>query len=94
MQRAAFEEAGMLSKSRCPHTGVVNFFTKADPLLAVGSVAEAEAGARYVWRCYVGEEAAGLAADIKLAEAHLRQALASGERRRSAPVHAAGQHIR
>ena len=52
----------MLSKSRCPHTGVVNFFTQADPLLSVGSVAEAGAPARYVWRCYVGEEACGLAA--------------------------------
>ena len=71
----------MLSKSRCPHTGVVNFFTKADPLLAVGSVAETGAPARYVWRCYVGEEACGLTADMSLAEALLRRAIAGGDTR-------------
>jgi hypothetical protein len=71
---------------------VVNFFTKADPLLAVGSVSEA--GARFVWRCYVGEEAGGLAPDIKHAEAHLRRALASGERRRSTTVHGAEHYVR
>jgi hypothetical protein len=69
----------VLSKSRCPHTGVVNFFTQADPLLCVGSVAEAGAPARYVWRCYVGEEACGLTADISLAEALLRRAIAGGD---------------
>jgi len=68
----------MLSKTRCPHTGVVNFFTKADPLLAVGSVAESHAELRYVWRCYIGEETGGLASDMSLAEAYLRQAIASG----------------
>jgi hypothetical protein len=71
----------MLSKSRCPHTGVVNFFTKADPLLAVGSVAETGVDTRYVWRCYIGDEASGLAPDMSLAEACLRQAVVSGERR-------------
>ena len=45
----------MLSKCRCPHTGVVNYFTKADPQLAVGSVAEAGDTTAYAWRCYVGE---------------------------------------
>ena len=72
----------MLSKSRCPHTGVVNFFTQADPLLSVGSVAEAGAPARYVWRCYVGEEACGLEPDMSSAEARLRSAVAGGERQR------------
>ena len=76
----------MLSKCRCPHTGVVNFFTKADPLLAVGSVAEAGSSARYAWHCYVGQEVSGLAADISLAEACLRTAIAGGERQaRSLP---------
>jgi hypothetical protein len=76
-------EAEMLSKSRCPHTGVVNFFTHADPLLAVGSVAEEGDTAVYVWRCYVGEEACGLESDMSSAEARLRSALAGsrGERR-------------
>ncbi len=31
----------MLSRSHCPHTGVVNFFARAEPLLAVGSVIKA-----------------------------------------------------
>lgn len=69
----------MLSKSRCPHTGVVNFFTRTDPLLAVGSVAVVGVPSRYVWRCYVGEEASGLASDISLAEAELRRAVAGSE---------------
>ena len=69
----------MLSKCRCPHTGVVNFFTKADLLLAVGSVAKAGDRTAYAWRCYVGEEAGGLEPDISLAEASLRRALASAE---------------
>src|SRR3954449_6672637 len=74
----------MLSKSRCPHTGVVNFFTHADPLLSVGSVAAARAPARYVWRCYVGEEACGVSADMPSAEASLRIAVVGGERKISA----------
>ncbi|HZT47245.1 MAG TPA: hypothetical protein VFA64_04675 [Hyphomicrobiaceae bacterium] len=72
----------MLSKSRCPHTGVVNFFTQADPLLSVGSVAAMGVAGPYVWRCYVGDES-GLAPDMPLAEAHLRRAFAdSAEQRR------------
>jgi len=78
------EEAKVLSKSRCPHTGVVNFFTRADPLLSVGSVAEAGAPTRYVWRCYVGEETCGLAPDMSLAEALLRRAIAGSDRPRAA----------
>ena len=70
----------MLSKSRCPHTGVVNYFTDADPLLSVGSVAEARVPAGFAWRCYVGEEACGLAPDPSRAEAHLRKAIARSER--------------
>ena len=58
----------MLSKRRCPHTGVVNFFFDADPHIAVGSVVQtAEAG--YLWHCYSDPfSAAGEVADIKLAE--------------------------
>lgn len=78
----------MLSKCRCPHTGVVNFYTESDPLLAVGSVAEVGSPARYAWRCYVGKEISGLAPDISLAEACLRNAIASGERQPSGPARA------
>ena len=70
----------MLSKSRCPHTGVVNYFTAVDPLLAVGSVAEANTRPGYAWRCYVGEEVGGLAPDLAHAEAHLKRAIARGTR--------------
>ncbi len=31
----------MLSRSHCPYTGVVNFFARTEPLLAVGSVIKA-----------------------------------------------------
>jgi len=67
----------VLSKSRCPYTGVVNYFTDRDPLLAVGSVAATGTPPRYVWRCYVGDESSGLAHDMSLAEANLRRALAA-----------------
>jgi hypothetical protein len=80
----------VLSKSRCPFTGVVNFFTETDPLLSVGSVAETGAAGRpgrYVWRCYVGEESAGLAGDMSHAEAQLRSALASHKSKRGSGQH-------
>jgi hypothetical protein len=58
----------MLSKRRCPHTGVVNFFYPADPHLAVGSVVpSAQSG--YLWHCYTHPyEAVGAEADLKAAE--------------------------
>jgi hypothetical protein len=76
------EEAKMFSKSRCPHTGVVNFFTRADPLLAIGSIAVPSGSARYVWRCYLGEETSGLERDMPAAEARLKTAVARVERQR------------
>jgi hypothetical protein len=58
----------MLSKRRCPHTGVVNFFFAADPHLAVGSIVRVE-GTGYLWRCYTDPCAAvGAEADMKTAE--------------------------
>ncbi len=70
----------MLSKSRCPHTGVVNYFTDVDPLLSVGSVAEARGPKGFAWRCYVGNEAGGFAPDLPRAEAHLTRAIARAVR--------------
>jgi hypothetical protein len=58
----------------------VNYFTPADPLLAVGSVTTAHAAARYVWRCYIGEEVCGVARDMPSAEASLRSAVAGSAR--------------
>jgi hypothetical protein len=62
----------MLSRRRCPHTGIVNFYADADPFLAVGSVIEAGGPGRFHWRCYVGgEPAAGSAPDLPSAELQL-----------------------
>jgi hypothetical protein len=69
----------MLSKRRCPHTGVINFYSSEDPFLPVGSVVKAE-GARYLWR-YYADPCAGVGAvrDIVSAEAHLAQLCAEAE---------------
>jgi hypothetical protein len=65
----------VITKIRCPHTGVVNFFTEADPLLAVGSVSAMATHEHFAWRCYLDEPAAGIATDLAVAEAHLRDAI-------------------
>jgi hypothetical protein len=97
-------EAYMLSRRHCPHTGIVNFFAAADPLLAIGSVIRAGEPARYHWRYYLGEASVGVATDMRSAENQLLgrhrdylrapeqagdQPLAS-DRRNSAAVLAAG----
>jgi hypothetical protein len=64
----------MLSKLRCPHTGLVNFFTDTDPLISVGSII-ATAPSRYVWRCHLVDHRCGVTTDPMSAEANLRRAL-------------------
>lgn len=64
----------MLSKLRCLHTGVVNFFTDVDPFFSVGSII-ATAPSRYVWRCHLVDHRCGVTADPVSAEANLRRAL-------------------
>ena len=64
----------MLSKQRCPHTGLVNFFTDVDPFLSVGSIITT-APSRYVWRCHLVDHHCGVTADPVSAEANLRRAL-------------------
>ena len=66
----------MISKRHCPQTGVVNFFTAADPLIAVGSISAAAPPAHYHWHCYLDDPVAGTAADMVIAEAQLRKAIA------------------
>lgn len=71
----------MLSKRRCPHTGVVNFFFPDEPHLAVGSVIKAGRSG-YLWRCYTDPcTATGSVADMKTAERRVvelcRRAIAS-----------------
>jgi hypothetical protein len=59
----------MLSSSHCPHTGVVNFYAHAEPLLAVGSVIRADQAGLYHWRYYLGPQSAvGTAPDMRTAE--------------------------
>ena len=65
-------EAYMLSRRHCPHTGIVNFFAAADPLLAIGSVIRAGEPALYHWRYYLGQApSVGAAPDMRSAENHL-----------------------
>lgn len=59
----------MLSSSHCPHTGVVNFFARSEPLLAIGSVIKAGEPGLYHWRYYLGPQGAvGIAPDMSTAE--------------------------
>lgn len=68
----------MISKRHCPHTGVVNFFAAADPLIAIGSVSEtAKSPNRYAWHCYLDDPVGGVAPDMAIAEAELERAIAS-----------------
>ena len=64
----------MLSKQRCPHTGLVNFFTDADPFMSVGSII-ATAPSRYVWRSHLVGHHCGVASDAMTAVVNLRRAL-------------------
>jgi hypothetical protein len=68
----------VITTKRCPHTGVVNFFVRADPYLAVGSVSEDANPRQFVWRCYLDGQGAGVADDPAIAEANLRQAITRG----------------
>jgi hypothetical protein len=70
----------VITKRRCPHTGVVNFYEKGEPLLAVGSVsAGTKRSARYIWRSYLEDQEAGVARKISIAEAHLRDAISRAQ---------------
>lgn len=62
----------MLSKRRCPYTGVINFYSSEEPFLAIGSVVKV-ARSRYHWRFYADPCAGvGIATDLGSAEAHVR----------------------
>jgi len=66
----------VITQRRCPHTGIVNFFSRSDPLLAVGSVSRAIRPTHYVWRSYLDDRQSGVAADRAAAEAHPWHAIA------------------
>jgi hypothetical protein len=62
----------VLSKRRCPHTGVVNIYSEADPYLALGSVVEVAGAGGFLWRCYAnGGAIAGRADNMRTAEHQL-----------------------
>jgi hypothetical protein len=59
----------MLTKRRCTATGVINFFARHEPHIAVGTVIPRSQPVHYVWHFH-GETgpAAGLARDWQTAE--------------------------
>ena len=65
----------MLSKQLCPHTGIVNFFTRTDPFVSVGSIIKAgERAEKYHWRLYdAARTISGVATDMRSAEERLKQ---------------------
>jgi hypothetical protein len=69
-------KATVITKRRCPHTGVVNFYEKGEPLLAVGSVSAGTEPAHYVWRSYSDDQKSGVARNSAVAEVLLRVAIA------------------
>jgi hypothetical protein len=54
----------------------VNYFTAADPMLAVGSIAVRTTSPHFDWRCYLDHEIAGTAPDMRAADDALRRAIA------------------
>jgi len=81
----------MLSKKRCRHTGVVNFFAD-DPHLPVGSAIKIGRRVGYHWRCYTDPcSAAGAAPSLKSAEREIagacRKAMRSRRLQRAALAH-------
>jgi hypothetical protein len=67
----------MLLKRRCERTGVINFFSASDPLLAAGSIIQV-APRHFIWRSHIDDSRAGIARYLPVAEAHLYRALCSG----------------
>lgn len=58
----------MLSKRRCPHTGVINFFFDVEPHIAVGSLVK-RGRHDFLWWCHAQPcECAGMTSDKELAE--------------------------
>ena len=66
----------MLKKQRCQRTGIINFFSDTDPLLAAGSIVEI-GPSQFVWRSHLDDSRVGLARYLPIAEAHLYRALGS-----------------
>ncbi len=69
----------MLSKQRCPHTGIVNYFACSEPFFAVGSITAARRqSGEFHWRVYdAAKIISGIAKDMRSAEQRLEQELRS-----------------
>ena len=80
----------MLSKQRCPHTGIVNYFTEADPFVSIASIVRAGNAKEFHWRLYdAARTISGIAADMRTAEQRIKsQYREISEARRS---HSAGR---
>jgi hypothetical protein len=62
----------MFSTTHCPHTGIVNVFSDAEPFLAIGSVHKTGMPARYQWWLHLGDDPqSGIAPDFAAAERRL-----------------------
>ncbi len=80
----------MLSK-RCPHTGIINYYTKADPFVSIGSITRKDGREpEYHWRYYdAARRIAGITKDMSDAEQRLQRAYRRREsamRRKSAQL--------
>jgi hypothetical protein len=69
-----------LSKQRCPHTGIVNYFSSSDPFISVASITQAnsrkQAREEFHWRIYAAKQAiSGIAGDMQTAEQRLKLSL-------------------
>jgi len=65
----------VLTKRSCPHTGIINFYERTEPLLAIGSVSAGAEPAHFIWRSYSDNREAGVTCDVSVAEALLRNAI-------------------
>ena len=64
----------MLSRKQCPHTGIVNFFEKTDPHLAIGSAVKLREAGTYHWLSFASDcDNGGIADDLRSAERHISQ---------------------
>jgi hypothetical protein len=74
----------MLTRRRCPHTGVVNFYFDAEPHMAVGSVVPGD-DRHFTWRFYAEPFAdAGMSGDLGSAERHVIEIGRRAERKAGA----------
>lgn len=74
----------MIVRRRCPYTGVINFYSDAEPHLPLGSIAVCgrSADVRYAWRAYSDDKPGGAAPDLAAAEQRLLQRIVGCDVRR------------